>query len=144
MHHWHCVDFFWPHCSVSCENLRSPLQVPVRDHLILLIAKASSLYCPLMLCCADLMSRFSNRRQLILKRFIERWLDSETWYNPGYIFLIPLNWLEWILQIHACKTNKASLQEAQKNDISRCLGLLPKRFPETRVQNVATEIATLL
>lgn len=32
--------------------------------------------------CADLMPRFSNRRQLILKRFIERWLALATWYNP--------------------------------------------------------------
>jgi len=45
--------------------------------------------------------------------------------------------------VHACKANKASLQEAQKGEISRCLELLPTRFPETRVQNVAAEIAAL-
>jgi len=46
--------------------------------------------------------------------------------------------------IHACRTNKAPLQEAQKSDISQCLQSLPIRFPETRVRNVAVEIAALL
>ena len=34
-------NFFAPNCSVSCENLLTPLQAPVRDHLISLIAKVS-------------------------------------------------------------------------------------------------------
>jgi hypothetical protein len=90
---------------------------------------------------ADLMSRFLNRSPLILKRFTERWLDSAIWYNPVYIF--STTFLDWIYQIHACKASKATVQEAQKGDILRCLELLPKRFPETRVQNVAAEIAVL-
>ena len=143
MRRWHCAEYvFAPNFSVSCENLRSLLQVPVRDHLISLIAKAS-IYtvrqCRVLIWCL----RFWKRRQLILKRFIEPWLASATWYNPDYIFLLLFDWLQWIYQIHACKANNASLPEAQKGDVSRCLELLPKRFPETRVQNVAAEIATL-
>jgi len=92
--------------NVSCENLRSPLQVPVRDHLISLIAKI---------------------------------LESETAESEAvYRALVGLGNV-----IYACKANKAPLQEAQKSDISRCLGLLPTRFPETRVQNVAAEITAL-
>jgi len=32
---------FCSNCSVSCEDLQSPLQIPVRDHLISLIGKVS-------------------------------------------------------------------------------------------------------
>jgi len=92
--------------NVSCETLRSPLQVPIRDHLISLIVKI---------------------------------LESETADSEAvYRALVGLGNL-----IHACKANKTTLQEAQKGDILRCLELLPKRFPETRVQNVAAEIAAL-
>jgi len=93
--------------NVSCEYLRSPLQVPVRDHVILLIAKILEL----------------------------ETADSEAVYRA----LVGLG-----NAIHACMTNKASLQEAQKGDISQCLQSLPIRFPETRIRNVAVEIAALL
>jgi len=89
--------------NISCGNLRSPLQVPVRDHLISLIVKILEL----------------------------ETADSEAVYRA----LVSLGNV-----IHVCK---ASLQESQKGDISRCLEVLPIRFPETRVQNVAAEIAAL-
>ncbi|KAF8809106.1 PFU-domain-containing protein, partial [Phlegmacium glaucopus] len=93
--------------NISCENLQSPLQIPVRDHLISLVAKILEL----------------------------ETTDSEAVYRA----LVGLGNM-----IHACRASNASLQEAQKGDISRCLQLLPKRFPETRVQNVAAEVAALL